>query len=86
MSNFECQECGTAAVTHVLVNYNHTMYEPGQYFCRAHAFDDDRDQCHICEGYSGSEIKVTEGNEERLLKPTYPLADLDRDHMCADHP
>lgn len=85
MADFFCDVCRSSDVTHVLVDYHRTVCEPSQYFCKRHAFEEGRGECHICEDNPHlSSITVQDGNGERDLLPTY--VKLDRDGMCSDHP
>jgi hypothetical protein len=81
--------------THALVDYYHVPIEDGDsrstnglYFCAAHAFDDDRECCHICENHGDQTTKIEEINTGIVfeLKRTYPSSELDNEGMCSDHP
>ncbi|CUK14610.1 Uncharacterised protein [Achromobacter sp. 2789STDY5608615] len=88
MADFLCEVCGSSSATHVLVDYQRTVCEPSQYFCKKHAFEEGREECHICEDNSHlSSIAVEdEDGEQRDLLPTYRPGELDRDGMCSEHP
>lgn len=84
----KCSECGSTEVTHVLVDYDHEVVVPEQYFCRWHAFSDGREMCSCCENFSGNTVSVwpDDEDEEIELKRTYSNGILDDKGMCSCHP
>ena len=92
MINCEAGACFVGA-THVLVDRYHQIIEEtseqandGLYFCESHAFTDGREQCSVCEKFSGHTLEVEDAaGNLHLLKRTYPAGTLDSDGGCSDH-
>lgn len=73
----ECEVCREAP-THILVDYHQYVLDGGKFYCAEHAFNDKRQECHLCDDY-----EIEHHNVKYL--PAYAPGSLN-DGCCSEHP